>query len=81
MILSLGRSGSFWAGFSVAWSFVVAYSAAVIVYQIGTFSANPGAAAGWLLGTVAVAGAFFAALILWGKRQPDAQLIPLKVVD
>ncbi|MCR9260480.1 MAG: ferrous iron transport protein B [Pseudomonadaceae bacterium] len=73
--------GSFWASFSVAWSFVVAYSAAVIVYQIGTFSENPASAALWLIVVSLTATAFFAGLIIWGKRRPDANLIPLKVLE
>ena len=33
--------GAFWATFSVLWSFVVAYTAAVAVYQVGHVAANP----------------------------------------
>ena len=73
--------GTFWATFSVAWSFVVAYGAAVIVYQIGTFSANPASATLWLIGVSLTATAFFASLIIWGKRRPDANLIPLKILE
>lgn len=73
--------GSFWAIFSVAWSFIVAYSCAVVVYQVGTFAAHPGSSAIWLGTTVAVAIGFFSALILWGKRAPGAQLIPVKLIE
>ena len=73
--------GSFWATFSVAWSFVVAYGAAVIVYQIGTFSDDPTSATLWLIGVSLAAAAFFASLIAWGKRRPDANLIPLKILE
>ncbi len=73
--------GSFWAAFSVLWSFVVAYSGAVIVYQIGHLGETPGSALLSLTITAAVAGALFSALIFWGKRRPDSQLIPLKTLD
>lgn len=73
--------GSFWAGFSVAWSFVVAYTGATVVYQLGNLATNPGVALSWLALTLGVAAAFFAGLIYWGKRSPGAQLIPLKIVD
>ena len=73
--------GTFWAGFSVAWSFIVAYSAAVIVYQVSTFNVDPGAASMRLALTILVAGAFFAALIMWGKRSPNVSLIPVKLIE
>lgn len=73
--------GGFWATFSVAWSFVVAYGAAVIVYQIGTFNENPGGAAIWLTAVSLTATACFAGLIAWGKRRPDANLIPLRMIE
>ncbi|XOV84777.1 MAG: ferrous iron transport protein B [bacterium] len=73
--------GTFWATFSVAWSFVVAYGAAVIAYQVGTFSDNPASATFWLIGVSLAAAAFFASLIAWGKHRPDANLIPLKVLE
>jgi ferrous iron transport protein B len=77
----LKEIGAFWAGFSVAWSFVVAYSAAVLVYQIGTFSTHPGASTAYLAGTLVVAIGFFSALIMWGKKSPGAQLLPVKLLD
>ncbi len=73
--------GGFWATFSVAWSFVVAYGAAVIVYQIGTFSEDPTGAAFWLVTVSLMATACFTGLIIWGKRRPDANLIPLRVIE
>ncbi len=73
--------GAFWATFSVAWSFVVAYTAATVVYQLGNLAANPGAAVGWLALTIAIALGFFFALIYWGKRSPATQFIPIKMVE
>jgi ferrous iron transport protein B len=73
--------GSFWAVFSVAWSFVVAYSGAVLVYQIGQLSQAPGVALLWSGLTLGVAALLFSGLIFWGKRSPGAQLIPVKLIE
>ena len=73
--------GAFWAGFSVAWSFVVAYTGATVVYQLGQLASDPGTALAWLAATIAVAAGFFIALIYWGKRSPGAQMIPVKLLD
>ncbi|MEM9622273.1 MAG: ferrous iron transport protein B [Pseudomonadota bacterium] len=73
--------GAFWAGFSVAWSFIVAYLCAVVAYQLGTFGEDPQQAA-LVLSTVIVAAVLlFSLLIRWGKRAPGAQLIPVKIID
>ena len=72
--------GRFWAIFSVLWSFVVAYAAAVLAYQIGTFSAHPTASLSWIIGTLCATVLLFYALIYWGKRSVP-ELIPLKVVS
>ncbi len=73
--------GRFWAVFSVVWSFVVAYGCAVVVYQLGSFSDNPLDAAIALGITVLVALGIFSLLIYWGKRSPQAQLIPVRMID
>ena len=70
--------GAFWAIFSTAWSVIVAYSAAVAVYQLGTWGNDPAAAAGWLAMVIAFAAAGFTLLIRWGKRTRRLQnLIPV----
>ena len=69
--------GAFWAMFSIGWSVVMAYSAAVVCYQIGTFGAAPAAALGWLGFAAALAATGFALLIFWGRRRSAARLIPL----
>lgn len=69
--------GAFWAAFSTGWSVVMAYSAAVVCYQVGTFSAAPGAALGWLAFAAALAAGGFASLIFWGRRRSASRLISL----
>ena len=69
--------GAFWAAFSTGWSVIMAYSAAVVCYQVGTFSAAPGAALGWLAFAAALAASGFALLIFWGRRRSASRLISL----
>ena len=69
--------GAFWATFSTAWSVVLAYSAAVTCYQIGSFSEAPLAASGWLALAATIAGGGFSLLVLWGRRRQRHQLIPV----
>ena len=73
--------GTFWAGFSVAWSFVMAYGCAAVVYQLGQLSTTPGSAAATLAIILVALGGSFWALIYWGKRQVRSDLIPLKVLE
>ena len=74
--------GSFWAIFSTAWSVIMAYSVAVVVYQIGVWSIDPGAAAGWLGMAIGLAATGFTLLIQWGKRRRrDGNLIPVLQVS
>ncbi len=58
MLRELNRS---WTGFSVVWTTVVAYGAAVIFYQFATFFAHPVSSLAWILGIVSV---FFSIVIL-----------------
>jgi ferrous iron transport protein B len=68
--------GAFWAGFSTAWSLVLAYGAAVLCYQLGNLGSDPGAALA-TMGTVLIPVlALFVALIRFGKRRLPI-LIPL----
>ena len=74
--------GAFWAIFSTAWSVVMAYSVSVAVYQIGSWSGDPAAAAGWLAMAVGLAASGFTLLILWGRRRyRDRNLIPVVQVS
>ena len=74
--------GSFWAIFSTAWSVIMAYSVAVTVYQIGSWSDDPTAATGWLALVIALAATGFTLLIRWGGRRRRAEkLIPVLQVS
>ena len=61
--------GNFWAGFSMLWSFSVAYVLAVGTYQIVTWSAHPTASATWLV----CLSLWQIGLTLWMLRTGKAQ--------
>ncbi len=70
--------GSGWAVFSTAWSLAVAYAAAVLCYQIGSFAEHPVSSILWIvaIGTLTT-GAFYG-LIVFGRRYCRKQnLIPV----
>ncbi len=69
--------GSFWAIFSTSWSVMMAYSVAVLCYQVGSFDEDPAASAAWIAGALAFAGIGFTSLIWWGQRRAPANLIPV----
>lgn len=52
-----------WAAFSVAWNTGVAYSLAVVFYQLATYGVHPVGALGWLLGFAAM----YFGVISWMK--------------
>ncbi len=72
--------GTFWAVFSTTWSVVVAYAVAVLCYQLGSFSADPAAAALWIVAVLTGAGGAFYGLIRFGQRYRPP-LIPLVQLD
>ena len=70
--------GAGWAVFSTAWSLAVAYAAAVLCYQIGSFGEHPVSSTIWILGITAFATAAFYGLIVFGRRFCRRQdLIPV----
>lgn len=73
--------GSFWAVFSVAWSFVIAYASAVVAYQLANIAETPLDNVLWILGVVVVAGSMFAGLIYWGMQSQRYELIDVKLID
>ncbi|MGE0622263.1 MAG: ferrous iron transport protein B [Pseudomonadales bacterium] len=72
--------GAFWAGFSTAWSVVMAYSAAVICYQLGNLGTDTMAALGTMAVVAVGAAGLFFALIRFGRRRAPP-LIPLVNLD
>ncbi|MFM8354576.1 MAG: ferrous iron transport protein B, partial [Gammaproteobacteria bacterium] len=48
------EQGAFWAVFSAAWSFTIAYSGAVIAYQLPTVATQPAVALGWTSASLAL---------------------------
>lgn len=73
--------GSFWAVFSVAWSFVIAYASAVVAYQLANIAETPLDNVLWILGVIIVAGSMFAGLIYWGMQSQRYELIDVKLID
>ena len=70
--------GAGWAVFSTAWSLAVAYAAAVLCYQVGTFGAHPVSSMIWIVAVTTFAAVAFYGLIVFGRRycrRPD--LIPV----
>ena len=76
----LKEIGAFWAGFSTAWSLVMAYSAAVLCYQIGNLSTDPAAALTTIAAVSLATAVLLFALIRFGQRQV-VPLIPLVNLD
>ena len=72
--------GTFWAVFSTAWSVVMAYTCAVLCYQIGSLQEDPMSALGWSVAVCLMAAAMFAGLIKFGQRRAPP-LIPLLNLD
>lgn len=61
-----------WAAFAAAWTTGLAYSAAVFVYQLGTFARHPAASSLWVGGIVlAFTGAVVALRLLGGRRPQE----------
>lgn len=73
--------GNFWAGFSMVWSFSVAYVLAVGVYQLATWDLHPTSSLLWVIGLSVWQVLLTAWLLNSGKKQARKEnLIPLKPV-
>ncbi len=71
------EAGPFWAFFSAGWNTLIAYTVAVIVYQVGRFGVHPGSSIAWITAMGVLLGSGCALLIYLGRRQlRDPQLIP-----
>ena len=57
-----------WMSFSVVYGVLLAWTCATALYQLGSWSAHPGASALWLLACVGVLGGVVGALRRWGRH-------------
>ncbi len=71
--------GAGWATFSTTWSILLAYCAAVLCYQIGTFNEHAGSSLAWCVGILAIGGMGFAGMIRLGPK--PVALIPLVAIE
>ena len=62
----LREIGGFFALFSVVWSLTLAYSLAVICFQVGTFASHPVESLLWILGALALAATVYIGFVRWG---------------
>jgi ferrous iron transport protein B len=74
--------GGFWASFSTAWSLIMAYTLAVLCFQIGSAinatAGLPGGSLAMIASMIAVQVIGFSLLIRWGRRHVRVpELIPL----
>ncbi len=70
--------GGFWAFFSASWNTLIAYCAAVICFQAGTFSLHPQTSLLWIAAMLALLTAGYAILLQLGRREVHASnLIPV----
>lgn len=67
------EAGSGWAIFSATWNTVLAYGAAVITFQLGTFSAHPQQSLLWTGAMLAAMGLCYLLLVQYGKQQLKKQ--------
>lgn len=70
--------GGFWAFFSASWNTLIAYCAAVVCFQAGTFSAHPQTSLQWIAAMLAMLAAGYATLLYLGRKElRDSNLIPV----
>lgn len=71
--------GTYWAGFSMLWSFSVAYVLSVILYQGATWAEHPSSSLMWIVGLTIWQIVLTVLLFRSGKKQAVKEnLIPLK---
>jgi ferrous iron transport protein B len=76
------EAGSFWAFFSASWNTLIAYTLAVIVYQLGRFGEHPASSAAWVSSMAALLLLGCGLLIHLGRRETrDVRLIPVLNLD
>ena len=71
------EAGGAWAFFSATWNTLLAYSVAVIVYQLGTLPAHPQQSLLWTGAMLLIMFVGYLLLIQFGKKQVrNEDLIP-----
>lgn len=69
--------GGFWALFSVIWSYSIAYTLAVLTFQIGSFQLHPLSSTYWIVGIVAWQILLLYFIVKYGRKHAVKQrLIP-----
>lgn len=74
------ESGLRWMLFVAGWTTGLAYTVAVLVYQIGSFAQHPASSLAWIVGCVGFIGGCLLAMRAYGKKQ-DQRRIPIKIVS
>ena len=76
------EAGPCWAFFSAAWNTLIAYTLAVICYQLGRFALHPGSSAAWLVSMTVLLVLGCGGLIALGRRRAGtSNLIPALNLD
>jgi ferrous iron transport protein B len=65
------ETGPKWTTFSILWTTGLAYGAAVVVYQIGTWQQDPGQALAWTAGVALVFAGAITLMRQFGLRRPS----------
>ena len=72
------EAGNFWAWFSAIWNTMIAYAAAVLCYQLGTYSAHPTSSLLWSIGvSVLMVGSYFVLMHYANRQVQNSNLIPV----
>ena len=74
--------GAYWAGFSMLWSFSVAYVLAVGLYQAATWAEHPTSSLMWIIGLAIWQVVLTTLLFRSGRKQAVKEnLIPIKHIS
>ncbi len=71
--------GSYWAVFSVVWSFMIAYACAVTIYQLSLITTSPMTSTLWIVSVITATYLMFRLLVIWGRRR-EPNLIQIKQI-
>lgn len=72
------EAGGYWAFFSASWNTLIAYALAVMVYQLGSWSAHPVSSAAWTAGMLGMLFAGYLFLLRSARKEvSNSDLIPV----